>query len=214
MRDNEPLSSLTAFTGFLLSIIGLVLLVALASQSGGVRHIVGFSVFGSGLILLYLVSAIYHLLPKNKRAKEVFRVIDHSMIYILIASTYTPIALLLPQRGWGWSLFGVIWVLASIGIVLKIAIKNEKTWFVPLPYIAMGWLGIISLPILLRSLPWTGLWWLIIGGILYTSGVIFFIRGRISPRRRWFGMHEAFHLFVIAGSFSHFWFMLKYVLYL
>jgi len=213
MRDNEPLSSLTAFTGFLLSIIGLVLLIALASQYGRVRHTVGFSVFGSGLILLYLVSAIYHFLPKNKRAKEVFRVLDHAMIYVLIASTYTPITLLIPQRGWGWSLFGIIWGLACVGIILKIAIKNEQTWFVPLPYIAMGWLGIIALPVLHKSLPWIGLRWLLLGGILYTFGVIFFIKGSLPQRKRWFGMHEAFHLFVIGGSLSHFWFMIRYLLY-
>lgn len=214
MRDNEPLSSLTAFIGFFLSIAGLILLVVFAVLFGEARHVVGFSIFGSGLIFLYLTSAVYHFIPKTHWAKEVFRIIDHSMIYIFIASTYTPLALVLPQRGWGWSLFGIIWGLACIGIILKVAIKNEKTWFVPLPYIAMGWLGIIALPVLLKSLPLSGLWWLILGGILYTLGVVFFTLGCIFPQKGWFGMHEAFHLFVIGGSLSHFWFMFKYVLYI
>lgn len=214
MHNNEPLSSLTAFIGFLLSIAGLTLLVVFAALYGRARHVIGFSIFGSGLILLYLVSTVYHFIPKTHRAKEIFRIIDHSMIYIFIASTYTPLVLVLPQRGWGWSLFGIIWGLACFGIILKVMIKNEKTWSVPLPYIAMGWLGIIALPILLKSLPLDGLWWLMLGGILYTLGVVFFTLGRIFPQKGWFGMHEAFHLFVIGGSCSHFWFMFKYVLYM
>ncbi|HJZ05092.1 hypothetical protein A2634_04460 [Candidatus Amesbacteria bacterium RIFCSPHIGHO2_01_FULL_48_32] len=214
LRNSEPVSSLTAFIGFLLSIAGLVLLVVFAAHYGQTRHVVGFSIFGSGLILLYLISTIYHLIPKTHWAKEIFRIIDHSMIYIFIASTYTPILLVLPQRGWGWSLFSVVWGLAIIGIALKIAVKNEKAWLIPLPYVALGWLGIIALPVLIKSLPLGGLWWLMWGGTLYTLGVIPFILGRVLPQKSWFGMHELFHLFVIAASFSHFWLMFKYVLYI
>ncbi|MBI4359050.1 MAG: hemolysin III family protein [Candidatus Nealsonbacteria bacterium] len=213
-RNNEPLSSLTAFIGLLLSIAGLVLLVVFAVLYGRTRHVVGFSIFGSGLILLYLVSAVYHLIPKTHRAKEIFRVLDHSMIYLFIASTYTPILLVLPQRGWGWSLFGVIWGLAGIGIALKIMVRNEKTWLVPLPYVVMGWLGIIALPILLKSLSPGALWWLMGGGVLYSLGIVFFVLGRVRPQKGYFGMHEVFHLFVIGASFSHFWLMFRYVLYL
>ena len=213
-HDNEPLSSLTHFIGFLLSIAGLTLLVIFAALYGRAGHIVGFSIFGSGLILLYLASAVYHFVPKARRVKEVFRKIDHIMVYILIASTYTPLLLVLPKRGWGWSLFGIIWSFACAGVLFKILSKNEKRWLAPLLYIIMGWLIIIALPVLLESLPLAGFGWLLLGGILYTLGVVFFAMERVFPRKGWFGMHEVFHLFVMGGSFSHFWFMFKYVLYM
>ena len=213
MHHNEFLSSLTHFIGFLLSIAGLTLLVIFAALYGRAGHIIGFSIFGSGLILLYLASAIYHLISKTHWTKEVFRKIDHVMIYILIASTYTPLLLVLPKRGWGWSLFGIIWGFACGGVLLKILPKNEKRWLAPLLYLIMGWLIIIALPVLLKSLPLAGLGWLLLGGILYTFGVIFFAMERLFPRKGWFGMHEVFHLFVMGGSFSHFWFMFNYVLY-
>lgn len=214
VRKNEPLSSLTSFIGFLLSIAGLTLLVIFGALHGRTSHIVGFSIFGSGLILLYLTSTIYHLIPKTHWAKTIFRKIDHSVIYVFIASTYTPIMLVLPQRGWGWSILSIIWGLALVGIILKMAGKNEKKWFIPLPYIVMGWLSMIALPVLLKSFPLGSMWWLLLGGILYTFGVVFFVVDSIFPQERLFGMHEMWHLFVMGGSFSHFWFMFKYVLYI
>ena len=135
------------------------------------------------------------------------------MIYVLIASTYTPIMLVLPQRGWGWSILIIIWGIALVGITLKMAGKNGKEWFIPVPYIVMGWMGMITL-FILKSLPSGGMWWLLLGGILYTSGVVFYVLDSIFPRERFLGMHEIFHFFVIGGSFSHFWFMFKYVLYI
>ncbi len=214
VRKNEPLSSLTSFIGFLLSIVGLILLVIFSALYGKTVHIIGFSIFGSGLILLYLTSTIYHLIPKMHRAKTIFRRIDHSMIYVLIAGTYTPIMLVLPQRGWGWSILSIVWGLALVGIILKMAGTNENKWFIPLPYIAMGWLGIVALQTLFKSFPLGGMWWLLLGGILYTFGVVVFVVDSIFPRERLFGMHEVWHLFVIGASFSHFWFMFKYVLYI
>lgn len=214
MRKNEPLSSLTSFIGFLLSIVGLTLLVIFGALYGRTVHIVGFSIFGLGLVLLYLTSTIYHLIPKTHRAKTIFRRIDHSMIYVLIASTYTPIMLVIPQRGWGWSILSIVWGLALVGIILKMVGKNENKWFIPLPYIAMGCLGMVALQPLLKSFPLGGMWWLLLGGILYTFGVVFFVMDGIFPRGRLFGMHEIWHLFVMGGSFSHFWLMLKYMLYI
>lgn len=204
---------MTHFIGFLFSIAGLALLVIFAALYGKTGHIVGFSIFGSGLMLLYLASAIYHFISKTHRAKEIFKTIDYSMIYILIASTYTPLVLVIPQRGWGWGLFGVIWGLAGIGVALKATMKKHISWLSSFLYIAMGWLSVIVLPVLLKSLPLEGIYWLGLGGILYTIGVVFFALERMFPRKGWFGMHEAFHLFVMGGSFSHFWFMFKYVLY-
>lgn len=204
-----------SFIGLLLSIAGLALLVIFGALYGRISHIIGFSIFGLGLIPLYLTSTIYHFIPRTHWKKTIFRKIDHSMIYVLIACTYTPIMLLLPQRRWGWSILGIVWGLALVGIILKMAWKNEKKWFIPLPYIVMGWLGITTMPqVLLKSFPLVGMWWLLLSGILYTSGVVFFVLDSIFPRERWFGMHEMWHLFIMAGSFSHFWFMFKYVLYI
>ena len=214
MYNNEPLSSLTHFIGFLLSIAGLVLLVVYASLYGEIAQVVGFSIFGSGLILLYLSSAIYHLISREHSAKGIFRVIDYSMIYVLIAATYTPIMLSIPERGWGWSIFGILWGFAFIGIVLEIKRKGNIKWLPPVLFLTMGWLSVIVLPVLMEYLPSGGIWWLALGGVFYTAGVIFFILEKKFPRNGWFGMHEIFHLFVMAGSLSHFWFMFKYVLYI
>lgn len=213
MIKNEPISCLTHFIGFLLSIAGLVLLVVLAVRHGRVIHVVGFSIFGTGLILLYLTSTLYHFVSVTHQAKKIFQAMDHCMIYILIASTYTPIVLVLSSQGWGWTMFGIIWTLALTGILLKVIRRNKKTWFDTVLYIGMGWLVVLIFPILLSTFPLLGIGWLALGGVLYTLGVIFFALDRLYPSPRLFGMHEIFHLFVMAGSFAHFWFMLKYVLY-
>ena len=213
-KENEPLSSIIHFIGFLLSIAGLTLLVVFAVLYGTVGHIVGFSIFGSGLVLLYLASSIYHFISKAHRMKGIFQRIDRMMIYILIASTYTPLTLVLPERGWGWALFGIIWSIAFIGIIIIIFQMNVKKWIAPTIYIVMGWIIVVILPFLIKSLPLIAIWWLVLGGILYTVGVIFFALDRYVSRKRWFGMHEIFHVFVMSGSFSHFWFMFKYLLYI
>jgi len=194
--------------------IGLVLLIVFASKYGNAWHIVAFSIFGSSLVLLYLASTLYHLVPADRKIKSVFRKIDHSMIYILIAGTYTPVSLIALRGGWGWSLFGVIWGLAIMGIVHKITTKKINGLMPVIFYILMGWLALIAFLPLVRALPMMGVLWLVIGGIFYTIGTIFFGLDSLLPKKRWFGMHEVFHLFVIAGSFSHFWLMLKYILYL
>lgn len=213
-RDNELFSGLSHFVGFLLSIAGLVLLVVFSSIYGNAPQIVGFSIFGSALILLYFASALYHFISKVNPVKEIFRAIDYSMIYVLIAGTYTPIVLSLPERNWGWTIFGIVWGLACVGIILEIKRKNYAKWFAPALYLIMGWLSVFILPLLLKYLPQGGLFWLVLGGVLYTFGVFFFVLENKFPRKGWFGAHEMFHLFVMAGSFSHFWLMFKYVLYI
>lgn len=213
-RHNELINGLTHGIGFLLAIAGLVLLLISASLYGTAKHIVGFAIFGSGLTALYFVSSVYHFIPTHReRVKKLFQTFDHAMIYVLIASTYTPLTLTLPARGWGWSLFGIIWGLAGIGIVTKLARMRMKPWVPPLLYIAMGWLIVIALPILLKSFSKPGMWWLSLGGVLYTLGVVFFALERVYPRTKLFSFHNVFHIFVMGGSFSHFWFMFQYVLY-
>ncbi|MFH1667531.1 MAG: hemolysin III family protein [Candidatus Komeilibacteria bacterium] len=210
--ENEPLSSLTHLIAALLSIAALVVMIVFSSQYGTAAHIVGVTIFGSSLIALYLASTLYHIFPRGTRTKYILRRIDHAMIFVLIAGTYTPIALAIPQRGWGWSIFGVIWGIALIGIVIKCLGLKMTGWLSVVIYIAMGWLALIAINPLMQWLTFHALKWLFIGGLFYTIGCIFFGLDKLLPRKRWFGMHEVFHLFVIAGSASHFWLMIKYVL--
>src|SRR3989344_5061615 len=161
----------------------------------------------AGLTMLVFIS-------RESRAKAIFKIIDYSMIYVLIASTYTPLMLALPHASLGWALFGIVWGLALVGIVFKISLNTERDWLSPTLFIFMGWLSLITIPILLRSVPLIGIWWLVAGGLFYTAGVVFFALEKRFPRTGWFGMHEVFHLFVMGGSFSHFWFMFRYVLYM
>ena len=212
--DNEPLSSLTHLIGLLLSIAGLILIVIFGLTHGNVWHVVSFSIFGATLILLYSTSTLYHFVPKSSKAKWILQRIDHSMIFLLIAGTYTPIGLVVLRGGLGWSIFGIIWGLAILGIVFKLLAKDVWQKCSTVLYVVMGWFALIALKPLIESLGIMGMLWLFIGGIFYTVGVIFYALDRFVPRTRWFGMHEIFHLFVMAGSFSHFWLMFAHILYI
>ena len=208
--ENEPGSALTHLMGLLLAIAGLVLLVVFAKLHGTVWHIVGFSIFGTSLILLYLASMLYHFFPITSRAKKVLQRVDHAMIYVLIAGTYTPICLVTLRGGWGWSLFGVIWGLAIAGIIWKLnGTMNPKVSTVF--YVAMGWLALVAFFPLKQALSSAALGWLFGGGIFYTLGAVIFGFDDYFVHR-WFGIHELWHLFVMAGSFCHFWLMFQYVL--
>jgi len=213
-KDNEPLSALSHFIGALLSIAALVLMIIYAALHGTAAHVVGFSIFGASLILLYAASTIYHWIPKDRHAKLILRRIDHAMIFVLIAGTYTPLCITMASAAWGWSLFGVIWGLALIGIIIKAIGIQLKNWVSPVIYICMGWLLVVAFSPLVEWLPLYAIYWLIAGGLFYTLGVIFYGLEKVLPRTRWWGMHEVFHLFVVAGSFSHFWLMLKYIVFL
>lgn len=214
LHQNELVSSLTHLVGALFSVAGLVLLLAFSSFYGSTPKTVGFAIFGAGLILLYSASALYHFISREHQAKAVFKKIDYAMIYVLIASTYTPLMLAIPERGWGWALFGVAWGLAALGMWVKFFVKIGQDWFSPTLFIIMGWVAALAIPVLLQSFDWSALAWLIAGGVLYTVGVGFFALEKKFPRKGPLGMHEIFHLFVLAGSFAHFWFMFRYVLYI
>lgn len=211
-KQNEPLSSLTHLIGAGLSVAGLVLMIVFAAMHGTAMHVVGAVIFGVSLIFLYTTSTLYHFFPQETKVKTVFQRLDHAMIYFLIAGSYTPITLLMPQRTWGWSIFGVVWAIAAAGIVMKSMGKKMSGWLSVVMYITMGWLIIIAIRPLAEWLSAGALTWLFIGGVMYTAGCIFYALDKYVPRTRWFGMHEIFHVFVIAGSFSHFWMMIKYIL--
>ncbi len=212
-RDNEPFSAISHLIGVGLSVAALVLMVIFAAMQGEPWHVVGFSVFGSSLILLYLASSLFHFWPKGHPRKQWLWRLDHAAIYVLIAGTYTPLCLTMDSRGWGWSLFGVIWGLAFLGAALKLFNWLPSRTLSTLLYVLMGWLVVIAIVPLSRWLSWEGMFWLLLGGFFYTAGAIFQI---FEPRlARWKGLtaHDAFHLLVLAGSFSHFWLMLRHIVY-
>ena len=200
----ELANSVTHGIGALLGVAALVVLTVLAAVRGSGWHVVACAIYGATLLSLYLCSTIYHALT-NQRAKRVFRVLDHSAIYLLIAGTYTPFTLITLRGVWGWWLFGVVWGLALAGIVFKCFLTGRLQALSTAVYIGMGWLAVIAIRPLLQALPWSGILWLLAGGLFYTSGVLFFC-----SRRRY--AHSVWHVFVVAGSACHFLAVYWYVL--
>jgi len=191
--------------GIVFGIAGLAVLIAFASLRGDAWHIVGCSIFGAALILLYTTSTLYHSIPLP-RVKAVLRTLDHAAIFLLIAGTYTPFLLVNLRGPWGWSLFAVIWGLALSGIVLRIARgRRSPRWAVGL-YIGMGWVVLVAIePLATRVAP-GGLWLLLLGGLAYTLGVGFYLWRRLPYH------HAIWHIFVLAGSILHFFAILFYVI--
>jgi len=211
---NEPISSITHAIGIVLAASALTLLVTFAYLYGTTMHLIGFSIFGVALIFLYTVSSIYHFFPKKTAIKKIFQRIDHSMIFIFIAATYTPICLTIDNRIFGWTLFGIVWVFASVGIFIKATEVKIPEWISTSMYVVMGSLLLLGIKPLSAWLPYSGMWWLFGGGLFYLIGAVFFSLEDVLKKKYKFGMHEIFHLFVMAGTFSHFWLFLKYVLYI
>ena len=197
----EIANSVTHGIGAALSIAALVILVVFASRRGDAWQIVSFSIFGTTLFLLYLASTLYHSFT-NQRVKQLFRIFDHSSIYLLIAGTNTPITLISMRGPWGWTLFGIIWAMAIGGIISKIFLMGKFKILSVLFYIAMGWLVVIAIKPMLQMIPNGLIIWLLIGGACYTFGVIFYAWKKLPYH------HAIWHLFVLAGSISHFFGML------
>ena len=201
----EIANSVIHGVGIVLGIAGLGVLTAFASLYGDAWHIVGCSVFGAALILLYTTSTLYHSIPLP-RVKAVLRTLDHSAIFVLIAGTYTPFLLVNLRGPWGWSLFAVIWGLALIGIVLRVLRGRRSTRLSVGLYVGMGWAVVIAIEPLLNAVAPGGLLLLLLGGLAYTLGVAFYVWKRLP-------YHHAFwHLFVLAGSILHFFAILFYVI--
>jgi hemolysin III len=211
-RLRNPISGITHFIGFLLSIAALFILMACASTEGTPWRIISFAIFGASLILLYGASSLYHLLPLSPRGITIMRRIDHIMIFILIAGTYTPVCLVALQGTLGWSLFGIIWGIAIGGIFIALFWINAPRWLSTSIYLIMGWLIIIAFYPLTQAIPFGGIVWFVLGGLCYSIGAIIYAIKRPNPIPDFFGFHEIWHLLVMAGSFCHFWAMLKYVL--
>jgi len=178
------------------SLAGQVLLPGSAAAPGSARHVVGAVIFGTTLVLLYTMSTLYHAL-RNQRAKRVFHILDHSAIYLLIAGTYTPFCLSTLRGGWGWSLFGVVWGLAALGVAFKSVYTGRFEFLSTAVYLAMSWMVLVAAMPLWRALHRDGLAWLLAGGFCYTLGVVFYSWHRLKFH------HAIWHLFVLAGSLCH-----------
>lgn len=210
-KFRDPISGLTHFAGFLLSIAAFVLLMTKAAIHDTHCHIAAYAIFGGSLILLYGSSSMYHLLPLSLHGIDVLRRIDHTMIFVLIAGTYTPICLI-PLRGaWGWSLFGIVWGMAIAGMFQALFWIHAPRWFSTSVYLFMGWLAIIAFYPLVQSVPSGGIVWIVVGGLCYSGGAFIYALKKPNPFPGIFGFHEIWHLFVMAGSFCHFWAIYYYV---
>jgi hemolysin III len=200
----EIANSVTHGAGALLSVAGLVVMLVSAASHGTALQIVSCAIYGTSLVLLYLCSTLYHALP-NRRAKRVFRILDHCSIYLLIAGTYTPFTLVTLRGAWGWTLFAAVWTLAVAGIVFKCFFTGRLAVLSTTAYVLMGWLAVIAIRPLAHALPWQGLLWVLAGGLFYTAGVAFF-----ASERKY--SHMVWHLFVLAGSGCHFFAVQRFVL--
>lgn len=180
------------------SIAAMPMLVISAARTGSAAAVVGASIFGATLLMLYLASMLYHVLPAG-RAKRVFVILDHCAIFLLIAGTYTPFTLGVLNGAWGWSLFGVVWGLALTGILLKSLFGTRCQNLSVALYLGMGWLVVVAVKPMLSAVPVPGLLWLLAGGLSYTFGVVFF---HFDHRVRY--AHFVWHLFVVTGSVCHF----------
>jgi hemolysin III len=193
----EIANSITHGIGAALSIAALVILVVFASKYGDAWRIVSFSIYGSTLFILYISSTLYHSFT-NSRLKQFFKILDHSSIYLLIAGTYTPVTLVSMRGPWGWTIFGLIWAMAIGGIITKIFLIDKYKIVSVLLYVAMGWLVILAYKPMLQMIPQGLIIWLLIGGICYTFGLVFYAIKKVPY------FHFIWHLFVLAGSITHF----------
>lgn len=192
----ELANALTHGLGAVLAIAALVLMIVFAALRGTARTVVSVTLFGSAMALLYLFSTLYHALRPGP-AKQVFRVLDHAAIFVLIAGTYTPFCLVTLKGAWGWSLFGIVWGIALLGIILKatLGLRWEKLSLAL--YLAMGWVVIVAAYPLYQRLPGPGIAWLLAGGLCYTGGAAFYACRRLPLN------HAVWHLWVVAGTACH-----------
>ena len=200
----EIVNSLLHLVGAALGIAALAILVVLSAEQRDTYKVVGCTIFGITLILMYSASALYHAVRKPFW-KRIYKIVDHSAIYLLIAGTYTPILLVTLHGAWGWTLFGIIWGLALGGLIFKFFFTGRFEYASTIIYLGMGWLAIVAIKPIYHALPADGLAWLAAGGLSYTLGVVFYMWDRLH-----FG-HAIWHLFVLGGSICHFFLILYYV---
>ena len=210
-RFRQPVSGFTHALGALLSIVALITMVTTDIRHKTSWNIIADTIFGSSLIMLYTASTLYHLLPLREKGINLLRQLDHTMIFILIAGTYTPFCLVTLRGPWGWSILATIWGLAIAGIIAKLVWKSAPRLFRIALYLFMGWISLIMIYPLSQTAPPGTLVWLLIGGLFYTVGAVLYALKWPNPFPKTFGFHEIWHLLVMGGSFSHFWAIFRYV---
>ncbi|MCC5926220.1 MAG: hemolysin III family protein [Bacteroidetes bacterium] len=204
-RIKDPVSSLTHAFAAVLSLIGLILLIRQTIHTGDDVRFLAVTVFGLSMVFLYTASAVYHWLRLDERGTLLLRKLDHSMIYVLIAGTYTPYCLLAMDGTTKWVYLITIWVLAKAGILIKLVWFHAPRWLSTGFYVFMGWLAVWSLPNMSGNITEAALYWTIAGGLFYTIGAVIYGLKKPDPWPDVFGFHEIWHLFVMAGTASHFW---------
>lgn len=204
-KGEEIANAITHGIGAVLSIVGLIILIVYSSLYGSVWHIVSFTIFGFTMVILYISSTLVHAFPQGK-AKDLFEIFDHASIYLYIAGTYTPFTFIVIQGALGWTMFGIIWGLAIAGTVFKAYFAKKYLFTSTILYIAMGWMVLMGWNQIAENLNSNGVILFVIGGLCYTFGAIFYV---------WRGFkyhHAVWHLFVIAGTTTHFFCVLFYLL--
>lgn len=212
IRQGELVNGITHVAGFIAAIPGMLILINNAPANARPIDYFSLYVFGFSLLLLYAASSIYHLLNISEKCTLILRRMDHMMIFVLIAGTYTPICLIGLKGIWGWALFASIWGLALTGMGLKIFFFNAPRWLSTLFYLIMGWMVVVAFYPLLQVISWDGCLWLVLGGISYTVGAVIYALKRPNIALKYLGFHEIFHLFVLTGSICHYWLIFKYIL--
>ena len=201
----EKINIISHAIGIILGIVAVVLLITRASLHGDVWHIVSFSIFGASLIILFAASTFYHS-AKKPELRNRLKIFDHASIYVLIAGTYTPFALVILKGTIGWVIFGTSWGLALTGIILKLFFTGKYNLISTIMYVLMGWIIVFAIKPLINNLPFEGFLWLLVGGISYTIGAIIYSIKKIKFN------HAIFHIFVLIGGFCHFVSVFFYVL--
>lgn len=196
-KGEEIANAITHGIGAALAIAALVLLIVFSAMKGTVWHVVSFSIFGATLVILYLESTLYHSLT-NKKVKRLFRKFDHMSIFLLIAGTYTPFCLTILRGTMGWIMFAIVWGSTIVGIVLKAFLTGKKDKLSTILYVVMGWLIVIAIKTMYLSMTFSGFLFLVIGGLLYTVGALFYSWDKLRYN------HGVWHMFVIGGSVCHF----------
>lgn len=212
-KIKDPGSALTHFIGMLLALFATTPLLMKAARNPDHTHILALSIFIISMILLYAASTVYHTLDISPKVNQLLRKIDHMMIFILIAGTYTPICMLVLGDKTGWSMLALVWGIAMIGIIINALWITCPKWFSSLIYIAMGWICVLAFSKIVSALPRSAFGWLLAGGVIYTvGGIIYALKlPFLNHKYKNFGSHEIFHLFVMGGSFCHYIMMYLFV---
>ncbi|MED0708847.1 PAQR family membrane homeostasis protein TrhA [Aneurinibacillus aneurinilyticus] len=204
-KKEEVANAIIHGIGAVLSVIALITLIIAASESGTAWHVTSFTIYGVTMLLLYVSSTLVHSFPQG-RVKDIFEICDHASIYLFIAGTYTPFLFLVVKGALGWTLFGIVWGMALVGVVFKLFFTKKFLYLSTVLYIIMGWLIVFAWKPLVMSLAPGGLVLLVIGGVLYTVGAVFYV-WRMFPFH-----HAVWHVFVLAGTVVHFFGVFYYLL--